>query len=118
MSAEMPWAASDCSMPTWIAPKLPPPANTKAVLAGLLSPDADKASSLAASWDRVALDEFIAGGEKKVLGGATRPTPIPGRGKRELWCAIAHLRIHTHDRGYGFRACAQTGASRNDDVRM
>ena len=26
--------ASDCSMPTWIAPKLPPPANTKAVLVG------------------------------------------------------------------------------------
>jgi hypothetical protein len=38
------------------------------------------------------------------------PTPsvvIPGRAKRELRCAIAHLRIHTHDRGCGFRACAK-----------
>jgi len=33
---------------------------------------------------------------------------IPGRASwRELWCAIAHLRIHTPDRGYGFRACAK-----------
>src|ERR1043165_6197211 len=31
MSAAMPCVASECSMPTWTAPKLPPPANTKAV---------------------------------------------------------------------------------------
>ena len=32
---------------------------------------------------------------------------IPGRAKHELWCAIAHLRIHNHDREYGFRARAK-----------
>jgi hypothetical protein len=31
-------------MPTWMAPKLPPPANTKAVFAGLGWSDTDKAS--------------------------------------------------------------------------
>src|SRR5690242_19876776 len=30
----MPCAASACSMPTWMAPKLPPPAKTKAVFMG------------------------------------------------------------------------------------
>src|SRR6266550_8644450 len=31
MSATMPCVASECSMPTWMAPKLPPPAKTNAV---------------------------------------------------------------------------------------
>jgi hypothetical protein len=35
-------------MPTWIAPKLPPPANTNAVFFALASADADRTSSLAA----------------------------------------------------------------------
>src|ERR1700722_3943917 len=47
MSAEIPCAASECIMPTWMAPKLPPPANTKAVLAALVAgateSDTDKA---------------------------------------------------------------------------
>ena len=41
MSAAMPWAASECSMPTWMAPKLPPPANTKAVFDGPISSRTD-----------------------------------------------------------------------------
>src|SRR5262249_25612924 len=45
MSAATPCAASDFSMPTWIAPKLPPPANTKAVLTWLAASDADTVSS-------------------------------------------------------------------------
>src|ERR1700722_14814368 len=40
----MPWAASECIMPTWMAPKLPPPANTRAVLAGPAWSDRDKVS--------------------------------------------------------------------------
>src|SRR5262245_16912823 len=68
----MPCAASDCSMPTWIAPKLPPPANTKAVLVALAVSDADTASSPAASWVRAALGEFIAAGVEGRL--ATKPS--------------------------------------------
>jgi hypothetical protein len=30
-----------------------------------------------------------------------------GRAKREPRCAIAHQRIHNHDREYGYRACAK-----------
>src|ERR1700726_3817873 len=37
MSAAIPQAASDRSMPTWTAPKLPPPAKTKAVFGRGLS---------------------------------------------------------------------------------
>src|SRR6185312_7082653 len=37
MSAVMPWAASECSMPTCMAPKLPPPASTNAVFASPIS---------------------------------------------------------------------------------
>src|SRR3569832_1473252 len=42
MSASMPRAASACIMPTWMAPKLPPPASTKAVLGGPACRGGDK----------------------------------------------------------------------------
>src|SRR5438477_11081953 len=32
---------------------------------------------------------------------------IPGCAESRPRCAIAHRGIHTHDRGYGFRACAK-----------
>src|SRR5262245_39490266 len=68
MSAVMPWAASDCSMPTWIAPKLPPPARTNAVLTGLAASDADTASSPPRHAKRAALGGIIAVGEEGGLG--------------------------------------------------
>src|SRR6266480_7795630 len=50
---------------------------------------------------------------------------IPGRAPwRELWCAIAHLRIHTHDRGYGFSGvqlhtkARRFASPRNDEERV
>ena len=47
-------------------------------------------------------------GVSRECEGVSAPSAvIPGRAQRELRCAIAHLRIHTHDRGYGFRACAK-----------
>jgi hypothetical protein len=36
---------------------------------------------------------------------------IPGRAQREPG-------IHNHDNEYGFQACAQEGASRNDDRKI
>src|ERR1700709_2465613 len=43
MSAEIQWSAGEGVMPTWMAPKLPPPANTKAVFFGPAWSDTDKA---------------------------------------------------------------------------
>src|SRR6516165_1996298 len=46
MSAVTPCATSDCSMPTWIAPKLPPPARTNAVFNRLPLPPTESASTI------------------------------------------------------------------------
>ena len=60
MSAEIPFAASECIMPTWMAPKLPPPAKTKAVLRGPAGLDPDKVCS-APGIDAVAGSHAISG---------------------------------------------------------
>jgi SOS response associated peptidase (SRAP) len=39
-------ATSECSIPTWIAPKLPPPARTNAVFNRLLLPPSESASTI------------------------------------------------------------------------
>src|SRR5262245_46923347 len=58
-------------MPTWIAPKLPPPANTKAVLVALPASDADTASSLAASRVRAGVVGIYSSGGGRQASGQT-----------------------------------------------
>src|ERR1700722_19846787 len=110
MSAEIPCAASECIMPTWMAPKLPPPANTKAVLAalgaGATESDTDKPRPLphSARWRKATrrLGRFIAAeGYAAILPMIV----IPGRAEREP--GIHSLRM---DSG----SAPEEGASRND----
>ena len=69
-------------------------------------PGAEEPSFVAASDDKPT-DPHPEEREARLEGWPRAPlSVIPGRAKRELWGAIAPLRIHSHHREYGFRACA------------
>src|SRR6516225_10450723 len=75
MSALTPCLASECIMPTWIAPKLPPPASTRAVVARPECSGIAKAvtSPRSGASQRAPLGELIAAAQREVLPSQRHP---------------------------------------------
>src|SRR6516225_2611387 len=103
MSAVTPCATSDCSMPTWIAPKLPPPARTNAVFNRLPLPPSESASTILPDPRLASFSHFRCHVHGRSSTGrfSARSAPVAARTRRPYVPETLPLSPHTEGRYVG-----------------